>query len=270
MIGRILAVCLKEWSELRRSRIIIMTLLAPSILYVLLPLWLLRGGVMNGLMDETSRLTPIDIQGLPIASGMAHLSGLSTGEALQVFVVNQFLVLFMLAPLFIPLTIASYSIIGEKALRSLEPLLATPIRTWELLVAKGLGATLPGIAVTWGSYGVFAVASRYLVSEAVFQFMTSPTWLVAFGLVAPLFSLLAVGMAVVASSRTYDPRAAQQLGAIIILPIAGLLFAQVAGLVHLNIGLMLALAAAAALVDLGLLLLAVRLFRRETILTRWK
>ena len=51
-------------------------------------------------------------------------------------VIDQILVLYMLAPLFIPLTIASYSIIGEKQLRTLEPLLATPIRTWELLAAK--------------------------------------------------------------------------------------------------------------------------------------
>ncbi len=84
-----------------------------------------------------------------------------------------------------------------------------------------------------------------------------------------MFSLLAVGLAVLASSRTYAPLAAQQLGAVVILPVVGLLFAQVAGLVLLDVWLMPVIAFAAALIDLDLLLTAVRLFRRETILTRW-
>ena len=268
MIGRILAVCAKEWAELRRSRIVLTTLIVPSVLYVGLPLWLLRGGLSSGLLAEATRLSPRELASVQRA--LPYLAGLPPQQALEVFVINQFLVLFMLAPLFIPLTIASYSVIGEKQLRSLEPLLATPIRTWELLTAKGVSAALPGIVVTWGSYAAFALSARQIVGEAVFRFMIGPTWLVAFLLVAPLFSLMAVGMAVIASSRTNDPRAAQQLGAVVILPIAGLLFAQVAGLVFLSVWLMLALAGVTALVDLGLLVVATRLFRRETILTRWK
>ena len=268
MIGRILTVCSKEWAELRRSRIVLTTLIVPSILYVGLPLWLLRGGLTSGLLAEAARLTPRELAA--VQRSIPYLAGLGPQEAFEVFIINQFLVLFMLAPLFIPLTIASYSVIGEKQLRSLEPLLATPIKTWELLVAKGLSDALPGIVVTWGSYAVFALAARQIVGQTVFGFMTGPTWLVAFLLVAPLFSLLAVGMAVIASSRTNDPRAAQQLGSVVILPVAALLFAQVAGLVFLNVWLMLALAGVTALVDLGLLVLATRLFRRETILTRWK
>jgi ABC-2 type transport system permease protein len=267
VIGRIMAVGLRELTEIRRSRIVLTTLLVPTILYIGLPLWLLRSGALTGLLGDLAQLSPRELAAF--RSVIPYAARLGPEEALQVFVVSQFLVLFMLAPLFIPLTIASYSIIGEKQLRSLEPLLATPIRTWELLLAKGLGAALPGVAVTWASYGIFAFAARQLVGEAVFRFMVSPTWLVAFLLVAPLFALLAVELAVIASSRTYDPRSAQQLGAVVILPVAGLLFAQVAGLVFLDVGVMLALAAAAAAVDLALLLLAVRLFRRETILTRW-
>ena len=41
------------------------------------------------------------------------------------------------------MSVASDSIIGEKQARTLEPLLATPITTFELLAAKILGALLP-------------------------------------------------------------------------------------------------------------------------------
>lgn len=267
MIGRILAVLGKELGELRHSRLILSTLVVPSLLYVALPLWLLQSGLLSGALGLDS-LTPRELEAL--RHSLPQLTGMPVGRVLEAFLVNQVLVLFMLAPLFIPLTIASYSIIGEKQLRSLEPLLATPIRTWELLVAKGLGAALPGLLVTWSSYFAFAVGARALVGEWLYEFITTPTWLLAFGLVGPLFALLAVGIAVVGSSRTNDPRAAQQLGAVVILPVSGLLFAQVFGVVLLDVRLMLLVAFVALLADLGLLWLAVRLFDREAILTRWR
>ena len=267
MSRRILAILVKELRELRQSRLIVSTLVVPSLLYVGLPLWLLRSGLLSSVFGSDA-LTPRELAAL--RSSVPQLAALPVDRAIEAFLVNQVLVLFMLAPLFIPLTIASYSIIGEKQLRSLEPLLATPIRTWELLVAKGLGAAVPGLLVTWGSYVAFAVGVRALVGERLYAFVTTPTWLLAFGLVGPLFALVAVGIAVVASSRTNDPRAAQQLGAVVILPVSGLLFAQVFGAVLLDARLMLLVALGALLADLGLLWLAVRLFDREAILTRWR
>jgi ABC-2 type transport system permease protein len=265
--ARILAVLAKDLEELRRSRLILSTLVVPSLLYVALPLWLLAGGLAGDLLGPNA-LTPRELELL--RASLPQLRGLPVDRVVEAFLVNQVLVLYMLAPLFIPLTIASYSIIGEKGTRSLEPLLATPIRTWELLVAKALAAVIPGLLVTWASYLLFALGARALVGEWLFGFMTAPTWLLAFALVAPLFALLAVGLAVVASSRTNDPRAAQQLGAVVILPVSGLLFAQVFGLVLLDARLMVLVAGLALLADLGLLWAAVRLFDREAILTRWR
>ena len=267
MIRRILTILAKELDELRHSRLIVSTLVVPSLLYVGLPLWLLSSGLLGGMLGADA-LTARELEAL--RQSLPQLAGLPAERVIEAFLVNQVLVLFMLAPLFIPLTIASYSIIGEKQLRSLEPLLATPIRTWELLVAKGLGAGLPGLIVMWGSYLAFAIGARSLVGDWLYGFITTPTWLLAFGLVGPLFAFVAVGIAVVASSRTNDPRAAQQLGAVVILPVSGLLFAQVFGVVLLDARLMVLVALAALIADLGLLWLAVRLFDREAILTRWR
>ena len=50
---------------------------------------------------------------------------------------------------FLPSIIASYSFVGEKIEKSLEPLLATPTTDGELLLGKSLAAFIPCIAVTY-------------------------------------------------------------------------------------------------------------------------
>ena len=57
----------------------------------------------------------------------------------------------------VPMIIAVYSVIGEKQNRSLEAVLATPIETRELLIAKCVSAAAPGIASAWVSYALFAI-----------------------------------------------------------------------------------------------------------------
>ena len=77
-------------------------------------------------------------------------------------------------------------------------------------------------------------------------------------------------MAVCVSSRVNDARSAQQIGALVILPIAGLLIAQVVGSVVLTAWLALGIAAVLAVLNVVVLRIAVALFDRESILTRWK
>ena len=68
---------------------------------------------------------------------------LTNEGAVQAFVFQQFLMLQLLIPATGAMAFAGYSLIGEKQGRTLEPLLATPITTPELLIGKGLGALLP-------------------------------------------------------------------------------------------------------------------------------
>ena len=56
---------------------------------------------------------------------------------------------FVLIPSILPSIIASYSFVGEKIEKSLEPLLATPTTDGELLLGKSLAAFIPCIAVTY-------------------------------------------------------------------------------------------------------------------------
>src|SRR4051794_22336395 len=131
-MNRMLTIIWKELDDVRRSRLILTTLVVPTILYVVLSVVALRVGTLPGVAG----LTGNDLQVLERA--VPRPGDLPATAVFQSLLVDQILVLFMLAPLFIPLTIASYSIIGEKQLRTLEPLLATPIHTWELLGAKAV------------------------------------------------------------------------------------------------------------------------------------
>jgi ABC-2 type transport system permease protein len=192
-------------------------------------------------------------------------------EAIQSSLSSFMMILFLMMPLMVPVTIAAYSIVGEKVSRSLEPLLAAPITTSRLLVAKGLAAAIPGIGMAWICYALFLICARFLVaSDRVFAFFLNPMWLIAMFLLAPLLTIMAVNVGIIVSSRTSDPRAAEQLGSLVVLPLLVLLFGPMVGLIMLNSSTFWICSAIVALIYIGLIYLGVALFQRETILTRWK
>jgi ABC-2 type transport system permease protein len=185
--------------------------------------------------------------------------------------VSQMMLLFMILPLVIPATIAAYSIVGEKTTRSLEPLLATPITTSELLIGKALAAVIPGVAATLAGFGIFALAAAFIVSNrVVLAALFDARWLIAVIVVGPLMAVLGVMVSVMVSSRVNDPRVAEQISALVILPVLGVFFGQMAGLFILNQQLILLVAVILLVIDAGAILLAGRVFQREAILTRWK
>jgi len=63
---------------------------------------------------------------------------------------------------------------------------------------------------------------------------------------------------------------AEQLASVVILPLILLVIGQAVGLILIDRQIMLWLAVVVLVLDVGLVYLAVRLFQRETILTRWK
>ena len=181
------------------------------------------------------------------------------------------MLLYLMMPIMIPIAIAAYSIVGEKTTHSLEPLLATPITTEELLAGKGLAAVIPAVIATWGCFLIFLVVVPLTgISKDVMAYIVGPTWLLAIFLVGPLMAIMAVNFAIFISSRTADPRVAEQISAVLIMPVILVLFGQIAGFVILNVQLVLITAVVLVLLDVALIRLAARLFRRETILTGWK
>ena len=207
----------------------------------------------------------------PMATPAVNDALFQGADKIRATLLSPFLVLFQVIPLVVPITIASYSIVGEKQQRSLEPLLATPLKTWELLMAKAMSAALPGMLSTWWGFAMFILAGRVLTSDQIYShLLLSPAWLLGIVLLAPLFTFCAVALGIIISSRVKDPNSAQQLGSLLILPVIGLLVAQVSGIVEIDVSVILSIAFGAGLIDVVLIFVAVRLFRREEILTGWQ
>jgi len=180
-------------------------------------------------------------------------------------------VFFAVMAAMLPTVIASYSFVGEKVERSLEPLLATPTTDGELLLGKCLAAFLPSMAATLiGAAGYVAVMDLWSYTNQGVIMLPNLNLALILGLVAPLACILSVEANVIISSRVSDVRAAQQLGGIVVLPIIlvlmlGSLFAFMpADLLALVMSGVLAIAAVA------LFYVSKATFQREEILTRWK
>jgi ABC-type transport system involved in multi-copper enzyme maturation permease subunit len=70
-------------------------------------------------------------------------------------VANTGSIYFVLIPVILPAIMGSYSIVGEKIEKSLEPLLATPTTDGELLLGKSLATFLPTMGVTYIGTAIF-------------------------------------------------------------------------------------------------------------------
>ena len=195
---------------------------------------------------------------------------LDPDAAIQGYVFQYFLVMLVLGPVTSAMSIAAFSVVGEKQARTLEPLLATPITTFELLTAKMLGALLPAVALTLVSLVAYLAVVGVFARAGALGILLGPRTFGIVILLGPLASMVALQLAVCVSSRVNDARTAQQIGALVILPVAGLLIAQIFGALELTVPLILLIAVGLIVVNAGLMGIAIRLFDRETILTRWK
>jgi ABC-2 type transport system permease protein len=199
-----------------------------------------------------------------------EVARLDRRAAVQAFLFQQFFVLVILVPVSGAMSIAAHSIIGEKEARALEPLLATPLTAIELLLAKVLAAFLPALLLEAAALVVYFGGIAAAADPGVLGVLLSGHTLTMAGLVGPLASLVALQLVVLTSTRAKDPRSAQQIGVLIVLPIVGVMLAQGAGSFWLTGG-------TALLVSLGLFALWVALlavsaaaFDGERILTRWR
>jgi ABC-2 type transport system permease protein len=254
----------KEWSEVFKNKLVFFTVLFLPLILAILPLGTLVA--FNQLDAESVQMGTSEIEGF--ADLMC--SGLTAVDCTYVYTLNLFVLMFMILPVAIPVTIASYSIVGEKTTRSLEPLLATPITIVELLLGKMIAAILPAIGATWLAFGIFLLGARLLAPANVFSAFFDVMWLIAIFVVAPLLALLSTSIAVILSSRVTDPRVAEQMSVVVILPLIMLILGQSIGLILIDRQVMLIIAAVVIVLDILLVYLAVKLFQRETILTRWK
>jgi ABC-2 type transport system permease protein len=194
----------------------------------------------------------------------------SAATALPTFI-NAFSFWFVIGASLLPMGIASYSLIGEKVQKSLEPLLATPTTDEEILAGKSIAAFLPALGSNYIGALIFTVLVD-LFTHSKLTYLYYPNWDMAIilFLLAPLACVLGVGYNVLISSKSNDVRTAQQLGSLIVLPFGAVYLLSELKVLTLTTGNLLIMAAVLVVIDVIVFYLVKATFQREEILTKWK
>jgi ABC-2 type transport system permease protein len=262
---RIRALIGKEFLDLARNRMALLPVVIVTILAIGFPFFIAIAvpRITGDPLANDSDLAKVSLM-------LGPPDDLSGEARIQLFLFQQFLMLFLIIPITGAMALAAHSVVGEKQARTLEPLLATPITTFELLVAKVLGALLPTLMIAIAGLVLYFGGMVALAEPGVARAMANARTAVLIALVGPAAALVSLQSAIVLSSRVNDPRTAQQFGVLIIIPLSALLVAQFLGTLWLS-------PMALALIGGGLFglwllltLVSVALFERETILTRWR
>ncbi|MBN2325446.1 MAG: ABC transporter permease subunit [Spirochaetes bacterium] len=191
-------------------------------------------------------------------------------QKLLVFFFGLFPLYGLLIPCLVSLSFATFGIVEEKMTKTLEPLLATPVRTSDLLLGKALAALVPAAVMSFICAGIFLLGTVVMGKGPLIGIVITPRWWIFLFVLSPLFSLLTFMLGVAGSARAADVKSAQNFAVLVVLPILGFVVLQVLGVLMFSPLTLLLLAAALVCLNLIMLRISVRIFKRETILTAWK
>jgi ABC-2 type transport system permease protein len=185
--------------------------------------------------------------------------------------INSFSFFLVIGAAYVPLGIASYSIVGEKVEKSLEPLLATPLTDGEILLGKAISAIVPTLVAMYAAAVVFMVG----IDEVAFSklgYYYFPNWTIATLLLVlmPVAIVMSVLFSVIVSSRVNDVRSASSFGIFMLFPLLGIYLLSETGIVTLDVNNLLIISGILLAVDVALFFVSTATFSREEILTKWK
>jgi ABC-2 type transport system permease protein len=176
--------------------------------------------------------------------------------------------LYMLGiPVLAPSVVAASSVVTERQHGTLEPVLTTPIRREEFLLAKALAPLLPSLVVSYVVYGVFVLVVELFARPGVGSALLQAPDVLAQVIFTPLLALWSIWVGIAISTRSSDIRAAQQLSVLGSLPLVAVTTLLAVNVLHPTLGLALGLGLAMVVVDrLGWRVVSA-LFDRERLIT---
>jgi ABC-2 type transport system permease protein len=266
---RITNILLKEWQ-------VLFTDVSSTLLVTVLPFLIVGQGTLyiwlaSNFGGEKMLATPLFQTAISkIISAVPAVAALPGNQQIQVLLLTQFNFFLLLIPTMVAVSMATFSIVDEKQTGSLEALLATPVRTWELLLGKALAGAIPAIIMTWISAGVFLLLVQALGWGHVIGEVVTGAWFLHVFLLAPAIAVLSFIIGVMGSSKAKDAKSAQNMILIIVLPVFALIAVQVTGIVWFTPLMTFILGLVLLVLDIVMLRAAVRLFRRESILVQWR
>jgi ABC-2 type transport system permease protein len=262
----------KDWRDVSRNwEVMVPIIIVPILISLVIPLIItLIPGSFNTNLQEGDFVENI-LRSLPTYV-RAELAGLNQTQIMKyVMLLYFFAPFFLIIPIMASSVIASDSFAGEKERKTIEALLATPLSDSELLMGKILVSFAPAISVTVVSFLVYTVVVDLLTfNDYGWLLLPTVSWLLMIFGMAPAIALLGIGVSVIISAKVKGFREAQQISALLVLPVLALLFGQATGSLILGPLVVSGLTIAILLLDLLVFRVSLRLFNREEIIVNSK
>jgi ABC-type Na+ efflux pump permease subunit len=234
---RVGAIVGKELRDYRRNRFVIATMAATPALFIILPMIQLIAA------NATAKTAHLDLR-----------VGLS-------------LLYMLVIPVTVPSVLSAYSVVGEREQGTLEPVLTTPIRRDEFLIAKALAAFAPTLAIAYAVFGVFLAAAALFAHPVIVSAIYARSHLLVQLLFTPLLAGWAIWVGIAVSTRSSDVRAAQQLSVLGSFPPLIIVALMSLNVIGESTAIAIALAAALLAFDLLAWRIVAAMFDREQLVT---
>jgi len=232
---RVGAILRKELRDYRRNRFVIGTMAAVPVLFITLP---------------TIQL----------------IAANATGKDLSVRI-GLSLLYMLVIPVTMPSVVCAYSVVGEREQGTLEPVLTTPIRREEFLIAKALAAFVPTLVIAYAVFGIFLAVAALFAHPVIVSAIYAGTHVLVQFLFTPLLAGWAIWVGIAVSARSTDVRVAQQLSVLGSVPPLVILALMSLNVITESTTLAIGLAAALLAFDLLAWRVVAAMFDRERLVT---
>ncbi len=260
----------KDWLEIKRNwQVLLPIIILPLIFAVVFPTIIVF--ISSAPMGDTSMQDfqslipnlPFDVQEM--------IAQMTPGQVLvYIMVLYFFAPFFLIIPIMASSVMGSDSFAGERERKTIEALLATPISDSELLLGKILVSFIPAMIITVVSFTIYTVIVDVITFDMFNGMLLLPNavWLIMIFGVAPTLALCSIGLTVIISAKVKGFKEAQQISVVLLLPVLGLVFAQISGALILGPAILVVLIGILAVVDIAVFYAGVKMFRREEILSK--
>jgi ABC-type Na+ efflux pump permease subunit len=177
------------------------------------------------------------------------------------------LIYLLAIPALVPALMAAYAVVGEREQGTLEPVLTTPLLRQEFLLAKALAVLAPAVAISYGIYALFLLATVLFARAGVADALIRGEDVLAQIVFTPLITGWSIWLAMSISTRASEVRVAQQLSTLASVPPAALASLIAVDVIHASLGLALALGGALLVANVLGYRLVTAMFDRERLIT---
>ena len=233
---RVGAILHKELRDYRRNRSVLGTMAAVPLLFITLPM-------------------------------IQLIAANATGNKALNFRIGLSLLYMLVIPVTLPSVISAYSVVGEREQGTLEPVLTTPIRREEFLIAKALAAFVPTLVIAYAVFGIFLGAAALFAHPVIVSAIYAGSHVLVQLLFTPLLAGWAIWVGIAVSTRSTDVRVAQQLSVLGSVPPLVIVALMSLNVITESTALAIGLAAALLAFDLLAWRIVAAMFDRERLVT---